>query len=90
MVTQAQTAYFLFFYLLALLPCAVAQTASAEVITARMAQALTKNRAHFRPYGVTRDYKLFGKEKGTLALYDNLPLDGPEQSPLGRKVLYVD
>ena len=69
MVTQTQTAYFLFFYLLALAPCAVAQTASAvptvEVITARMAQALTKNRAQFRPYSVTRDYKLFGKEKGT-------------------------
>jgi hypothetical protein len=68
-VTQVQTAHFLFFYLLALVPCVVAQTASAvpsvEVITARMAEALTKNRAHFRPYSVTRDYKLFGKEKGT-------------------------
>ena len=67
-VTQTQTAYFLFFYLLALAPCAVAQTASAVPtveITARMAQALTKNRAQFRPYSVTRDYKLFGKEKGT-------------------------
>jgi hypothetical protein len=30
-----------------------------------MAQALTKNRAHFRPYSVTRDYKLFAKEKDT-------------------------
>jgi hypothetical protein len=30
-----------------------------------MAQTLTKNRAQFRPYSVTRDYKLFGKEKGT-------------------------
>ena len=66
-VTQTQTAYFLFFYLLALAPCAVAQTQSpgptVETITARMAQARAENRAHFRPYSVTREYKLFGKER---------------------------
>jgi len=68
-VMHVQTAYFLFFYLLALVPCAVAQTESAvptvETITARMAQARTENRAHFRPYSVTREYKLFGKERVT-------------------------
>jgi len=66
-VMHVQTAYFLFFYLLA--PCAVAQTASAvptvETITGRMAQARTENRAHFRPHRVTREYKLFGKDRVT-------------------------
>ena len=66
-VMNAQTAYFLFFYLLALVPCTVAQAESAaptvETITGRMAQARIKNRALFRPYRVTREYKLFGKER---------------------------
>ena len=66
-VMNVQTAYFLCFYLLALVPCAVAQTVSAvptvETITVRMAQARIKNRALFRPYQVTREYKLFGKER---------------------------
>jgi len=66
-VMNAQTAYFLFFYLLALVPCTVAQAESAvptvETITGRMAQARSKNRALFRPYRVTREYKLFGKER---------------------------
>jgi hypothetical protein len=43
-----------------------AQTGSsvptAEAITARMAQARAENRARLRPYIVTRNYKLFGKE----------------------------
>ena len=30
-----------------------------------MAQARAENRTHLRPYSVTRDYKLFGKEKQT-------------------------
>jgi Outer membrane lipoprotein-sorting protein len=64
-----QTTCFFFFYLLALVPCAVAQTASAvptvETITGRMAQARAENRAHFRPYSVTREYKLFGKDRVT-------------------------
>src|SRR5579864_3593665 len=68
-VMHLQTAYFLFFYLLALVPCAAAQTETVvptvETITARMAQARTENRVHFRPYSVTRDYKLFGKERVT-------------------------
>ena len=29
----------------------------------RMSQARAENRTHLRPYSVTRDYKLFGKEK---------------------------
>ena len=36
---------------------------SAESIIARMMQARSENRARLRPYSVTRDYKLFGREK---------------------------
>jgi outer membrane lipoprotein-sorting protein len=36
---------------------------SVETILARMAQARAENRARFRSYVVTRDYKLFGKER---------------------------
>ncbi len=47
--------------------CASAQTESSvptlETITARMAQARAENQARFRPYIVTRDYKLFGKDR---------------------------
>lgn len=35
---------------------------SAETIVARMTQARSENRARLRPYSVTRNYKLFGKE----------------------------
>ena len=34
-----------------------------EAILTRMGEARAENRARFRPYKVTRDYKLFGKEK---------------------------
>jgi len=34
-----------------------------ETIVARMAQARAENQACFRPYIVTRDYKLFGKDR---------------------------
>jgi hypothetical protein len=34
-----------------------------ETIITRMAQARVENRARFRPYIVTRDYKLFGKDE---------------------------
>ncbi len=34
-----------------------------ETILARMAQARAENRTHLRPYSITRDYRLFGKEK---------------------------
>ncbi len=36
-----------------------------ETILARMAQARAENRTRLRPYRVTRDYRLFGKEKQT-------------------------
>jgi hypothetical protein len=36
-----------------------------ETILARMAQARAENRTHLRPYSLTRDYRLFGKEKLT-------------------------
>ena len=35
-------------------------------IVARMAQARTENRSRLRPYIVTRDYKLFGKERAKI------------------------
>jgi len=58
-----------------MLPCLVivltcdvwAQTGSTlptlETIISRMAQARAENQACFRPYSVTRDYKLFGKDR---------------------------
>jgi len=36
---------------------------TAETIIARMAEARTENRARLRPYIVTRNYKLFGKDE---------------------------
>ncbi len=51
----------------AALACASAQTAAIpptiETIIACMAEARSMNQARFRPYTVTRDYKLFGKER---------------------------
>ena len=38
---------------------------SVETILSRMAQARAQNRTRLRPYRVTRDYRLFGKEKQT-------------------------
>jgi hypothetical protein len=38
---------------------------SAETILARMAEARAENRTHLRPYRVTRNYRLFGKERMT-------------------------
>ena len=38
---------------------------SVETIVIRMAQARTENQARLRPYSVTRNYRLFGKEKQT-------------------------
>jgi outer membrane lipoprotein-sorting protein len=62
---RQQTSCLLF--LVAVVGCASAQTESTvptvETIIARMAQARADNRARFRSYIVTRDYKLFGKEK---------------------------
>jgi hypothetical protein len=64
---REQTSGLFFLYLVAGMACASAQTASAvptvESIVARMAHARADNQARFRPYIVTRDYKLFGKER---------------------------
>jgi Outer membrane lipoprotein-sorting protein len=53
--------------LIALVVSASAQTKrsppSIETITSRMAQANANNRARFRPYVVTRDYEMFGKDR---------------------------
>ena len=57
----------LFLYLVAGMACASAQTGSsvptAEAIIVRMAHARAENRARLRPYIVTRNYKLFGKDE---------------------------
>jgi Outer membrane lipoprotein-sorting protein len=56
----------IFFYL-AGVACAQAQRGSTapavETILTRMAQARAENHASLRPYTVTRDYRLFGKEQ---------------------------
>jgi hypothetical protein len=63
----ALQSWLLFLCLIALVAGASAQTESTvptvETIIARMAQARAENQARFRPYVVTRDYKLFGKER---------------------------
>jgi hypothetical protein len=57
----------LLFLYLGVATCASAQAGSIipaiEDILAGMAQARTENQARFRSYIVTRDYKLFGKER---------------------------
>jgi len=62
-----RTACLLSLYLVAVVACASAQAESTtpgiNTIVARMAQARAENRARLRPYTVTRDYKLFGKER---------------------------
>jgi hypothetical protein len=54
-------------YLAVGMASASAQTGSSvpnvEAIVTRMAQARAENRARFRPYIVTRNYKLFGEER---------------------------
>lgn len=67
MALRQQALYPLLFQLVAVVACASAQTESTapnvEAIVARMAQARAENRAQFRPYIVTREYKMFGKVK---------------------------
>ncbi|MCI0722799.1 MAG: outer membrane lipoprotein-sorting protein [Acidobacteria bacterium] len=64
---RQQISWMLFLSLIAIVSRASAQTASpvpaVEAIADRMAQARVENRARFRPYVVTRNYKLFGKER---------------------------
>jgi hypothetical protein len=61
-----QISCLLFLYLVTAIASASAQTGSAvptaEIIIASMAQARAENRARLRPYIVTREYKLYGKE----------------------------
>ena len=68
MTLRQQASWSLFLQLTAVVACASAQTGGAaptvEAIIARMTQARAENRALFRSYVVTREYKLFGKEKG--------------------------
>jgi hypothetical protein len=67
MAARPQALWLLFLYLAAAVAGASAQTRSTiptvEIIVARMAQARDENEARFRPYVVTRDYQLFGKER---------------------------
>ena len=67
MALRQQTSWLLLLHLVAVVACASAQTGSTvptvEAIVARMAQARAENRARLRPYLVTRDYQLFGKER---------------------------
>ena len=66
-VARPRTLWLLFICLIAVVAGASAQTGSpvptVETIVARMAQARAENEARLRPYIVTRDYKLFGKER---------------------------
>jgi hypothetical protein len=68
-VAQRQIWGLLFLYFVVGMASAWAQTASsvppAESIIARMAQARAENRARLRPYIVTRNYRLFGKDEST-------------------------
>ena len=68
LTARHQTSWLLFLYLVAAMASASAQTGATlpnvETIVARMAQARAENRARLRPYIVTRNYKLFGKEEG--------------------------
>ncbi len=67
LIVRPQTLCLLFLFLVAAVAIASAQTGSkvptVETIVARMAQARAENQIRFRPYSVTRVYKLFGKEE---------------------------
>jgi len=64
---RQQAGWLLFLYLFAGMSSASAQTGNpaptAATIIIRMAQARAENRARLRPYVVTRNYKLFGKDE---------------------------
>jgi len=66
-VARQPAGWLLFLCLVAGMTSAPAQTGrsvpTAETIIARMAQARAENRARLRPYIVTRNYKLFGKDE---------------------------
>jgi hypothetical protein len=66
-VGRPRTLWLLFLCLVAVVASAAAQTGntvpSVETIVAGMARARAENEARLCPYIVTRDYKLFGKER---------------------------
>jgi hypothetical protein len=66
-VARQQAGWLLFLYLVTGMARASPQTGNsvptADAIIARMAQARAVNRARLRPYVVTRNYKLFGKDE---------------------------
>ena len=67
LLVRPQPLWLPFIFLVAAVANASAQTDSTvptvEIIVARMAQARAENQIRFRPYSVTRLYKLFGKEE---------------------------
>ena len=67
MLARQQAGWLLFLYFVAGMASASPQTGNpvptAETIIAHMAQARAENRARLRPYIVTRNYKLFGKDE---------------------------
>jgi len=69
LAVRQRNSWSLFLFLVGVVTCASAQTGSTvptvETIIAHMAQARAENRARLRPYVVTRDYQLFGKERHT-------------------------
>lgn len=66
LVVRPQTLWLFIVFLFAAVASASAQIGrtvpTVETIVARMAQARAENQIRFRPYSVTRLYKLFGKE----------------------------
>lgn len=64
-------------------PAGAADLAAPDLATivGRMEQAQTDNRAHFRPYIVTRDYKLFGSdgERATAEVIAEVSFQPPNQ-----------
>jgi hypothetical protein len=68
MVARKRIPVLLLFLLVAMgfgVAYAGAAVPNVETIVIRMAQARLENRSRLRPYSVTRDYRLFGKEKQT-------------------------
>jgi hypothetical protein len=67
MTVRQQTSALLSLHLVVAVAWASAQSGSTappvDAIVARMTRARTENRVQFRPYTVTREYTLFGKER---------------------------
>lgn len=54
---------FLFLFLTAAVAAAQVQTADTGAIVERMEQAARENRTHYRPYIVTREYRMYGSDE---------------------------